>query len=120
MNTDVFMLEGRAFSWRGLCELRRQQLEAIRKARGTQPALFALLTDHRPATEKTAALRDGFRGPCVPQVKHGMYLITKTNWNQRSNCSKYSEMFKNPPSCVFYENKLIRQPRQWSNGRLST
>jgi hypothetical protein len=57
MNADVFMLEGRAYSWRGLCELRRQQLEAIRKARGTQPALFELREDHRPANERTADRR---------------------------------------------------------------
>jgi hypothetical protein len=57
VNTDLFMIEGRAYSWRGLCELRRQQLEAIRKARGTQPALFDLREDHRPANERTAAGR---------------------------------------------------------------
>jgi len=57
MNADVFMLEGRAYSWRQLCELRRQQLEAIRKARGTQPALFELREDHRPLTQRTASGR---------------------------------------------------------------
>jgi hypothetical protein len=57
MSTDVFMVDGRAYSWRQLCELRRQQLEARRKAQGTQAALFELREDHRPASEKTAARR---------------------------------------------------------------
>ncbi len=57
MNTDVFMIDGRAYSWRRLCELRRAQLEAIRKAQGTQPALFELHEDHRPGSERTTAGR---------------------------------------------------------------
>jgi hypothetical protein len=57
MNTDVFMLEGRAYSWRQLCELRRQQLEAIRRARGVQPALFELREDHRPESQRCASGR---------------------------------------------------------------
>ena len=57
MNTDVFVVDGHAFSWRRLCELRRQQLEAIRKAQGRQPALFELHEDHRPASERTATRR---------------------------------------------------------------
>ena len=57
MNTDVFLVDGRAYSWRQLCELRRSQLEAIRKARGTQAALFELRDDRRPASERTAAGR---------------------------------------------------------------
>lgn len=57
MSTDVFMLGGRAYSWRQLCELRRQQLEVARKARGTQSALFELREDHRPANQRTASGR---------------------------------------------------------------
>ncbi|EJW10840.1 hypothetical protein A33M_4001 [Rhodovulum sp. PH10] len=57
MSIDRFLLEGRAYSWRKLCELRREQLEAIRKARGAQPVLFELREDHRPAQERTAAGR---------------------------------------------------------------
>lgn len=57
MNLDLFMLEGRAYSWRQLRELRRQQLEAWRKARGAQPALFELREDHRPESQRTAAGR---------------------------------------------------------------
>jgi hypothetical protein len=57
MNTDVFMIDGRAYSWRKLCELRRQQLEAIRKARGTQAALFELREDCRPESQRTASGR---------------------------------------------------------------
>jgi hypothetical protein len=29
MNTDVLIVDGNPYSWRRLCELRRQQLEAI-------------------------------------------------------------------------------------------
>lgn len=57
MNTDVFLLEGRAYSWRRLCELRREQLEAARKARGAQPPLFELREDHRPESQRTASRR---------------------------------------------------------------
>jgi hypothetical protein len=57
MNTDVFMIDGRAYSWRTLCELRRQQLEAARKARGTQAALFELREDRRPESQRTTSGR---------------------------------------------------------------
>lgn len=43
-----------AFSWRRLCELRRQQIEACAKAEGWLPALFELKTDCRPRAERTA------------------------------------------------------------------
>jgi hypothetical protein len=54
---DTFLLDGRAYSWRALCALRRQQVEAWRAARGEQPALFDLRIDVRPAGECTAAGR---------------------------------------------------------------
>lgn len=57
MTTDTFILEGRAYSWRKLCELRRAQLAAIRAARGTQSTLFPLQEDCRPKSERTAAQR---------------------------------------------------------------
>lgn len=57
MRPDTLMLDGRAYSWRALCELRRQQLEAWRISQGTQPALFELRKDVRPAGERTAAGR---------------------------------------------------------------
>ena len=57
MSADRFMLDGRAYSWRKLCELRREQLEARRKAEGFQPVLFELREDCRPAAERTAAGR---------------------------------------------------------------
>jgi hypothetical protein len=57
MSSDVFMLEGRADSWRALRAMRREQLEARRKAQPAEPALFPLKDDHGPATERTAAQR---------------------------------------------------------------
>jgi hypothetical protein len=54
---DTFIVDGHAYSWQRLCELRRQQLEAWRLSQPEQPALFALKADCRPATEQTAAGR---------------------------------------------------------------
>jgi hypothetical protein len=66
---DTIVIEGRGYSWQQLCELRRQQLEAWKSARGEQPALFELRDDCRPQAERTAAgrfrepsLLDGIRG----------------------------------------------------------
>ena len=58
---DILYVDGRAFSWRRLCELRRQQLEAWAKTEAPQPALFELRTDCRPRAERTAA--DRYRHP---------------------------------------------------------
>jgi hypothetical protein len=63
MSRDTFIFEGRAFSWKALCELRRAQLEAMRKARGMQPALFELREDCRPPTQRTASGR--YAEPCL-------------------------------------------------------
>jgi hypothetical protein len=60
---DTIIIDGHAFSWRRLCELRRQQLEAWRKAEGRQPALFELCEDFRPKAERTAAGR--YREPSI-------------------------------------------------------
>jgi len=57
VNTDVFILDGHAYSWRRICDMRRQQLEARQAARGIQPALFAMLEVYRPAAERSAASR---------------------------------------------------------------
>ena len=57
MNADTLIVDGRAYSWRRLCELRRAQLEAQNRARLRQLALFELHEDCRPATERTAADR---------------------------------------------------------------
>lgn len=54
---DTIVIEGRAYSWRVILELRKAQIEAWRKAHGEQPALFALLEDCRPKSERTASRR---------------------------------------------------------------
>jgi hypothetical protein len=54
---DTIIVEGHAYSWQRLCELRRQQLEAWRLSQPEQPALFTLKADCRPATERTVASR---------------------------------------------------------------
>jgi hypothetical protein len=55
--TDTLIVDGRAYSWKRLRELRRVQLEAARKACGSQPALFELREDCRPCSERTASGR---------------------------------------------------------------
>ena len=60
---DTILIDGRAYSWRALCERRRQQLEAWKRARPQQPALFALKEDRRPEPERSAAGR--YREPTL-------------------------------------------------------
>ena len=50
---DKLIIDGRAYSWRALCDLRRAQREADRAARGQQLALFELKQDSRPVHERT-------------------------------------------------------------------
>ncbi len=66
---DTIMIGGRAYSWRALCEQRREELAAWRAAQPCQPALFALKEDHRPAAEKTAASR--YREPTFLSLMNG-------------------------------------------------
>jgi hypothetical protein len=54
---DTLIIDGRAYSWQALCDLRRQQLEAWRAAQPTQLALFELKNDTRPIADRTAAGR---------------------------------------------------------------
>lgn len=54
---DTIVIEGRAYSWRALCEQRRAQLEAWKAAQPQQPALFEVKHDSRPAAERTAGGR---------------------------------------------------------------
>ena len=57
MTSDVLSIDGHAYSWRRICNLRRRQLEDLRAARGRQPALFEMHEDHRPAAERCGASR---------------------------------------------------------------
>ncbi len=57
MRPDVILIDGYAFSWRRLCELRSQQLEAWKKSQPQQPALFELREDCRPAAEQSPSRR---------------------------------------------------------------
>jgi len=54
---DILIVDGHAFSWRRLCDLRREQLEAWQRCKVLQPALFELRTDCRPRAERTASGR---------------------------------------------------------------
>ena len=54
---DRITIEGRAYSWKALLELRRAQIEQWRTAQPKQPALFELKEDSRPEPERTAAGR---------------------------------------------------------------
>jgi hypothetical protein len=57
MNADTLIVDGHAYSWRRLCELRRAQIEAQNRARLRQLALFELREDSRPASQGDAAGR---------------------------------------------------------------
>jgi hypothetical protein len=54
---DILIVDGHAFSWQRLCDLRRQQMEARAKAEARQLALFELKTDCQPRAERKAAGR---------------------------------------------------------------
>jgi hypothetical protein len=54
---DTLIVDGHAFSWQRLVELRRVQLEAWRAERRRQPTLFELKDDSRPPSERTASGR---------------------------------------------------------------
>jgi hypothetical protein len=60
---DTIIVNGHAFSWQQLCELRRQQLEARKVEQARQLALFELRDDCRPQAERTAAGR--YREPSL-------------------------------------------------------
>jgi hypothetical protein len=57
MTIDAFLLNGHAYSWRELCELRRQQLEVRKANQPRQLARFELKEDCCPEAERTAAGR---------------------------------------------------------------
>jgi hypothetical protein len=54
---DILIVDGPAYSWQRLRELRRHQREAWRLSQLQQLMLFAVKDDSRPATEQTAAGR---------------------------------------------------------------
>jgi hypothetical protein len=56
---DILIVDGHAFSWQRLCELRRQQMETWRAHEARQLALFAMHNDHRVKSERTASGRYG-------------------------------------------------------------
>jgi hypothetical protein len=60
---DTIIVDGRAYSWARLIELRRQQLEIWRAEQCRQLALFELKDDCRPEAERTAAGR--YREPTL-------------------------------------------------------
>lgn len=62
MTADLFILDGRAYSWRQLCEGKQQA--ARRSAAWRQPALFELHDDCRPLSERTASGR--YAEPVLP------------------------------------------------------
>jgi hypothetical protein len=56
MRRSAFVeIDGKRYRWRDILEARRAQLAAER--RGQQPALFELIDDCRPASQRTATGR---------------------------------------------------------------
>lgn len=66
---DTIIVDGHAFSWQRLCELRRAQLDAWKASQPQQSALFELKEDYRPASERMAAGR--YREPTLPGFMAG-------------------------------------------------
>jgi hypothetical protein len=60
---DTLIIDGHAFNWQRLCDLRRQQLEAWRAEQCRQLTLFELKDDSRPEADRTAAGR--YREPTL-------------------------------------------------------
>ena len=60
---DVIIVDGHALSWRRLCALRRQQIDAWRADAMRQSALFELRHDCRPRAERSATGR--YREPSL-------------------------------------------------------
>lgn len=54
---DTLVIDGHAFSWQRICDLRRVQLEAWRAEQVRQLALFELKDDCRRPAERTGAAR---------------------------------------------------------------
>jgi len=65
---DTIMIGGRAFSWRAILELRRNQLEEWQAARPQQPALFQMQEDRRPVSERSAGGR--YQEPTLLSILH--------------------------------------------------
>jgi hypothetical protein len=60
---DRIVIEGRAYTWKTILELRRAQLEEWQAAQPKQPALFEMKHDRRPEAERTAVGR--YREPTL-------------------------------------------------------
>jgi hypothetical protein len=60
---DIIIVDGHAFSWQRILELRRQQLEAWQAEQCRQRTPFELKDDCRPEAERTAAGR--YREPTL-------------------------------------------------------
>jgi hypothetical protein len=60
---DILIVDGHAFSWQRLVELRRRQLEAWRAEQCPQLTLFELKSDRRPEAERTVDRR--YREPTL-------------------------------------------------------
>ena len=65
---DTIMIEGRAYSWRAIFELRRAQIDAWKAAQPQQPVLFTLKDDRRPDPERTATGR--YHEPTLLECLH--------------------------------------------------
>ena len=90
---DILIVDGHAFSWQRLCELRRQQLEVWRTAQAISLRLthkecsFSLVHLHgymlhpgliRFSIKKTDGCRiacEGFRGECIDDVNYLFHSV---------------------------------------------
>lgn len=63
---DTIVIDGRAYSWRRILDIRRQRIEAWKAVQPKQPALFDVKEDCRPKAERTVAGR--YREPTLLSV----------------------------------------------------
>ena len=66
--SDSIIIDGHAYSWRQVCEARRQQIETRKRAQAQQLALFELKQDTRPKSERTASGR--YEEPTMLHLMH--------------------------------------------------
>jgi hypothetical protein len=66
---DTIIIDGHAYSWQQICDLRRRQIEARRAAQAQQLVLFPMHEDSRPGSERTTAGR--YEEPTLLELMRG-------------------------------------------------
>jgi hypothetical protein len=75
---DTLIIDGHAFSWQRIVELRKQQVEAHRTAPCRQPALFELKGRHAPIELKDVVPHADRRRSYPPPFLTGATALNPT------------------------------------------